>query len=61
MLLKNTNKPSRYNAGTFDESDDNDAATDDSDDEMYHRRDAGLQTAKSFRICACVCVVIKGL
>lgn len=55
MLLKNRNKPSRSNGGTFDESDDKDAVAADDDDEIYHRRDAGLETAKPFRIHACVC------
>jgi hypothetical protein len=55
MLLKNRSKPSRSDAGTFDESDDKDAAADDGDDEIYHRRDIELQTAKPFRIYASVC------
>lgn len=54
-VTKNRNKLNRSNAGTFDESDDEDAVSDDGDDEIYHRRDVGLQTAKPFDIYARVC------
>lgn len=50
-VTKNSNKLNRSNAGTFDENDDEDAVA----DEIYYRRDVGLQTAKPFQIYPRVC------
>jgi hypothetical protein len=59
MLRKNRNKLSRLNAGIFGDSDKKVAVADDGDDEIYHRRDFGLQTASHFGYTLAF-VIMKG-